>query len=310
MMKAHPVKRLDALFNRKNGWSGADGVYAYKYKDGYLFYFSDTILSHDKNGLRKDYELVHNSFAYVDASFKDASFYYDRPALISPSDDSFYWFMDATKEGDALFLFALKVKEGDEKSPFYLMGTDLLEIDLSDLNHLKAKRIASYPAGLIYGSALIKEEDAYYLFCYRDKSPKETLLAKTLSLSDPHFLFLQEDGPYLESSSKAKVISTFLPAESKIHHCNGRYYVAYSPNGISKEVRLTSFSELGETLKEGELIYLSPEANEVDITYNAKIQSDLCRDNQLIISYNVNSLDNKRVETTYLYRPHFLEVNL
>lgn len=303
--------KLDSFFDRKNGWSGADGVYAYKHRGGYLFYFSDTVLSNDEEGERVNFELVHNSFALTDSLFQKASFYYDRPALLSPIDHSeFYWLMDGVKEDGALYLFALRVSEGDERAPFYLKGTDLLKIDLSDLAHLKAKVIASFSAEVIYGSAIIKEKDAYYLFCYRDTQPKETILAKTLSLDDPHFLFYQEDGTYKESSFEAKAISTFLPAETKIHHYKDRYYIAYSPNGISKEIRLTSCSQLGETLLEGELVYMCPEANDTDITYNAKIQSELSFDNHFLISYHVNSLNSKRVETTYLYRPHFLEVIL
>ena len=303
--------KLDSFFDRKNGWSGADGVYAYKHRGGYLFYFSDTVLSNDEEGERVNFELVHNSFAFTDSLFQKASFYYDRPALLSPIDHSeFYWLMDGVKEDGTLYLFALRVSEGDERAPFYLKGTDLLKIDLSDLAHLKAKVIASFSAEVIYGSAIIKEKDAYYLFCYRDTQPKETILAKTLSLDDPHFLFYQEDGTYKESSFEAKAISTFLPAETKIHHYKDRYYIAYSPNGISKEIRLTSCSQLGETLLEGELVYMCPEANDTDITYNAKIQSELSFDNHFLISYHVNSLNSKRVETTYLYRPHFLEVIL
>lgn len=303
--------KLDSFFEKKNGWSGADGVYAYKHHGGYLFYFSDTVLSNDKDGKRVNFELIHNSFAFTDSLLQKASFYFDKPALLSPNDPSeFYWLMDGVKEDDTLYLCALRVSEGDKRAPFYLKGTDLLKIDLSDLTHLKAKVIASFSAEVIYGSAIIKEKDAYYLFCYRNKQPKETILAKTISLDDPRFLFLQKDGTYKESSSKAKVISTFLPAETKIHRYKDRYYIAYSPNGISKEIRLTSCSYLGETLLEGELVYMCPEANDTDITYNAKIQSELSSDNHFLLSYHVNSLDSKRVETTYLYRPHFLEVIL
>ena len=69
-------------------------------------------------------------------------------------------------------------------------------------------------------------------------------------------------------------------------------------------------TKLGEEIPPGECIYHCPEMKGEDIAYNAKIQPALSSPTRLVITYNVNSLSPKRVETTYLYRPHFLEVEL
>lgn len=304
------AKRLEALFDRKRGANGCDGVYAYKYKNGYIFYFSDTVTTRKDNDKLVDFSLTHNSFLFLKKDFSAYKAIIGDKAVISPieNDGSYYWLMDGCIEGDELYLFALKVTDG---APFSLLGSSLLRLALSnegDILHQEV--VASFPKEIIYGSAVIKEGDYYYAFCYTNEEKKKTLLARTSSLENPHFLFLQGDGSYGESTNEALILSSFLGAENKVYHHNGRYWIAYSPYGINKKIRLTSFKKLGEPIKEGKLIYECPEMGGEDIAYNAKIQPAFCSGDRLCISYHVNSLSKRRVEETYVYRPHFLEASI
>ncbi len=141
-------------------------------------------------------------------------------------------------------------------------------------------------------------------------SPKKTLIARTRSLESPSFSFLQEDGAWKEGKEGAKAVSELLGAENKVYRHDGRFYMAYSPGGISKEIRLTSFERIGDPIPKGRLIYECPEFAGEDIAYNAKIQPALSKRGKLIITYNVNSLNPERVKTTPIYHPHFLELTL
>lgn len=90
-MIAKPLPQWDELFYRKDGWSGADGIYAFAYHERLLFYFSDTILSHPgPNGQREGFRLAHNSFASMDINGENASFITRFPACIE-ADSGYYW---------------------------------------------------------------------------------------------------------------------------------------------------------------------------------------------------------------------------
>ncbi len=304
------AKRLEALFDRERGAHGYDGVYAYKYNDGYLFYFSDTVTTRKDNDKLVDFSLTHNSLLFLKNDFSSYKTIIGDKAVISPieNDGSYYWLMDGYLEGNELYLFALKVVDG---APFSLLGSSLLRLTLSneeDILHQEV--VASFPKEIIYGSAIIEEGDCYYVFCYTNEDNKKTFLARTTSLKKLHFLFLQEDGSYSETIDKAFILCSFLGAENKVYRYKNRYWIAYSPYGINKEIRLTSFEKLGEAIKEGKLIYECPEMSDEAIAYNAKIQPAFSSDGRLCISYHVNSLSERRVKETYIYRPHFLEVRI
>lgn len=301
---------LESLFDRKKGANGCDGIYAYSYKGGYLFYFSDTVTTKEKGEKLVDFSLSHNSFLFVDKAFSSKRVYLKENAVLSPEekDGSYYWLMDGHIEGEELYLFALRVIDG---SPFSLLGSSLLRLSLSPLGEVQEyKAIATFGKEVIYGSSLIKEGDYFYVFCYTNEERKKTLLARTPSLENPRFSFLKNNGRYEEGHENAFPLCSFLGAENKIHKYGNRYWVAYSPYGISKEIRLTSFSALGERIEEGKLVYECPEMAGEDIAYNAKIQPPFSKDGRFIVSYNVNSLKEERVKETYVYRPHFLEVRI
>lgn len=311
-MIAKPLPHWDELFYRKDGWSGADGIYAFVHHGRLLFYFSDTILSRPgPNNQRKGFRLAHNSFASMDLNGQNASFITHFPACIE-ADSGYYWLQDGLIKKEALYVYALRVEDSKTaRIPFLLKGTDLLKIQLPLKESPSFEVIDSrLDEDLYFGSALIRHGHYYYVFCYTGGARKRTILARTPSLDKPDYEFLQKDGRYSKNNHHPKVLCDFLPAESKIYFENNRYYIAYSPYGISQEVRLTSFTKLGEEIPPGECIYHCPEMKGEDITYNAKIQPALSSPARLVITYNVNSLSSKRVETTYLYRPHFLEVEL
>ncbi len=301
---------LDSLFSRENGAFGCDGVYAYSYNNGYLFYFSDTVTTKKKDGKLVDFKLCHNSFLFVDREFSSSIPYLKEGSILSPNDNdgSYYWLMDGYLEKNELYVFALIVKDG---SPFSLLRSDLLRVSLSPFGEvLRYERIASFPKEVIYGSALIKGGDYFYVFCYSNEAKKKTFLARSDSLENPRFSFLQKNGEYGADYENAFVLCDFLGAENKICKYGERYWMAYSPYGINKEIRLTSFLKLGDPIKEGKLIYECPEMKGEDICYNAKIQPAFSKGGNLIISYHTNSLNEARVKETYVYRPHFLEVEI
>ncbi len=301
---------LESLFDRKSGAHGCDGVYAYSYNGGYIFYFSDTVTTKEENGKLLDFSLSHNSFLFLESDFSSKRIYLKEKAILSPkeNDGSYYWLMDGYLSGDELYLFALRVIDA---SPFSILGSSLLRLSLLSLGEKnECELIASFDKKVIYGSALIKEGGYFYVFCYTNEAEKKTLLARTRSLENPNFSFLQNNGGYGNSHENAFVLCSFLGAENKIYKYRNRYWMAYSPFGISKEIRLTSFSALGERIKEGELVHECPEMKGEDICYNAKIQPSFSKGGDLLISYHANSLNEDRVKETHVYRPHFLEVRI
>ena len=173
MIKIKELTELNNKFYRFSGWSGADGIYSFKVADKVLLYFSDTFIGDSsKNGIRKDFKLINNSLAVIKNDTID--FYYNKNPISSSfaaSNNSYYWLEDGIVEGDKLTIFALKMKNDVLSSlPFEIEGIDIIRTSTTfkDSIEYTIQETNLYSNNIVWGISLIKENDYYYVFGYKN----------------------------------------------------------------------------------------------------------------------------------------------
>ena len=61
MIKGKKLYSINKKFKRYHGWSGADGIFTYKYNQKIIMYFSDTFVGESNTkGQRVSFKLINN----------------------------------------------------------------------------------------------------------------------------------------------------------------------------------------------------------------------------------------------------------
>lgn len=314
MIKIRELTELNNKFYRFSGWSGADGIYSFKVADKVLLYFSDTFIGDSsKNGIRKDFKLINNSLAVIKNDTID--FYYNKNPISSSfaaSNNSYYWLEDGIVEGDKLTIFALKMKNDVLSSlPFEIEGIDIIRTSTTfkDSIEYTIKETNLYSNNIVWGISLIKENDYYYVFGYKNiYNNKCLILSRTKDFIS--YEYLNEKGIFSSNIDSLLILKDHFEAESKIVKKGNFYYIAYTKDSISSEIFLIRTDSLLKPFTKEIKIYTCPEHQGNIITYNAKIQDALSSRDNFVISYNVNTLVNDEHQYLSIYRPRFIEISI
>ena len=131
---AVPAPNLDALFDRADGWNGADGAYSIALSPKQtLWLFSDTWVGKIRSGRRTDATIVNNTVGVQEGAGGRLTFTIARGpdgkpmALIVPADGrGWFWLQAGVADHGRLSLFLNQVEKTNDKSVFglYVYGTD------------------------------------------------------------------------------------------------------------------------------------------------------------------------------------------
>lgn len=314
-MKSYNLEKLDQLFLRYNGWSGADGVFSFKYENEILLYFSDTFIGNaTKDKIRLNYTLINNSLAIYNKN--GISFYYPNNPINSvflpDNKENYYWLQDGIIENNKLYILALLMKNDIFSNEiFQIEGIDLIQLDLPFNKKIsyQCKNIFSKTSSLILGTSILKKDNYYYLFSYlNDYNNKKLVLARTNSLHFNNIEYLNKNGLFSNNLNDLLVLKEFFSSEFKVVFKKGYFYIAYIKYSIGNKIYLIRTKDICKPFTEEILLYETSLHSGNIITYNAKIQEAFSNDKYLVISYNVNSLNNDDHKNLDIYRPHFFKV--
>src|SRR5215468_1196610 len=120
---AAPAPDLEALFQRADGWIGADGAYSVALSSKRtLWLFSDTWVGKVRDGRRTDATIVNNSVAVQEGSGGRAAFTIARgpdgkPAalFVPPDGHAWFWLQAGVADRGRLSLFLNQVEKTDDK---------------------------------------------------------------------------------------------------------------------------------------------------------------------------------------------------
>lgn len=314
MININELGDLNNKFYRFSGWTGADGIYSFKVDNKILFYFSDTFIGNsNKNGIRDDFTLINNSLAVMGNN--NIKFYYRKNPIASSftaTDNSYYWLEDGIVDCDKLTIFALRMKNNIFSSvPFEIEGIDIIKASTSFKDNIEytVQKTNLYSNNIVWGISIIKEDDYYYVFGYKNiYNNKCLVLSRTKDFKT--FQYLNEDGLFSNNDNSLLILKEHFEAESKIVKKGNYYYIAYTKDSISSEIYLIRTDSILKPFAKEIKIYTCPEHKDSIITYNAKIQEALSTDKTFVISYNVNTLINENHKYLSIYRPRFIEINI
>ncbi|MGL4943421.1 MAG: DUF4185 domain-containing protein [Thermoguttaceae bacterium] len=363
---AIPADDWSELFNRRNGWTGADGIFTAnldgtinsgiekRHSQKTFFVFSDTILGDvdPQTLVRRNVKMVNHSFAILDGSTPRQDrivFFYPedgvtpRLPIKPPSKDEWYWISECFVIGDQLHAFLLRMEkcEGGAAFGFRHLGVDRAtwKIDAKtgvDWESLRVTRddpfaphlaVFSHDHTVSFGTGVLENTDGFvYVYGYREgeKRPYDRALVALRFRPDEIDVptsWRYWTGSDWSASMRDAVgivpnVSTELsvtPIESG--PAKDKYALVYTPGTIGSKIAVrlgaTPVGPFGDEI----IVFDEEETKRLGgktFAYNAKAHPVLSKTGELVVSYNINSMDSEmRVfKEGGVYHPRFVSIPL
>jgi len=319
-------------------------------RDSILFIFSDTMIGEIKNNtMMPGATMIHNSVAILKGNAPDEKrmkFYWDKdtkgnpaPVFIphTPKTDTadYYWLGDGFVNRDAgndMYIFGYRVRNvSTDAFGFREVGNTLIKIPEGSRPPFKTATqrdtpffltdqqgdSGSFGAGIYVNTktAAAQHPDGY-IYVYGVKGQgKKLLVARVLPRDFEDFKkWTYWDGQtWVNDMYAAAEVTEGVSNELSVSDLpDGRYALVFQLNGMSTTVGMrigaTPAGPFGPVIK---LWDCKPDLlKKTFVVYNAKVHPGLSKPGELLISYNINSVEFiKDLEThPNLYRPRFIRV--
>ncbi len=329
----------DQLFQRTNGWIGADGNFTVALTNGLtLWLFSDTFIGEVHGGHRSHAIMIHNSAAWqqgIDPASARVEFFYSKAAdgnptsLISPADGrGYFWLFDGVMARGKLYLFLVQIESTPAGGAFGFrqIGTWLGEVSnpLAPPTEweIAQKKIPFESHGAnenySFGSAVLVTNGFVYIFGTRESkgTGKRMILARALETDSGNFSgwqFRSKDSWTTNAADMADLCNgmaseysiSWLPALQQ-------YVLVCTENGLSEKIMVRTAPEPWGLWSAATVVYRCPEAAQDKRTfcYSAKAHPMLAAaTDELIVTYAANSFEfSQLMDNAQLYWPRFVRV--
>jgi hypothetical protein len=331
--------QYDQLFQRTNGWTGADGDFAVSLTNGLtLWLFSDTFVGEVRDGQRTNATMVNNSAAWqhgVDPAQSHAEFFYGQSqdgkpaALITPDDgQGWFWLFDAVMARGKLFLFLGQIMRTDNQSVFGFRQTGVwlgeVANPLDPPTHwqVRQRRIPfahfRREETLSFGSAVLATNGFVYVYGTRERegAGKSMILARAPETALANFSsweFRAEHGWTTNTAGLANLCRG-LASEYSVSWFPARqdYVLICTKNGLSDQIVARTAPEPWGPWSAATVVWRCPEMawDRQNFCYAAKAHPLLAAGpDELIVTYAANSYELAHVvNDARLYWPRFVRV--
>ncbi|UCF90624.1 MAG: DUF4185 domain-containing protein [Desulfobacterales bacterium] len=334
-----PAPQYDALFQRKDGWTGADGAYSVPLSDEVtLWLFGDTWIGPIRDGRHVNARIVNNSIALLagqEPVRARISFFEGRTpdgrlaAFFEPADGrGWFWPYHGILTPEGLYIFLMQIDRAGV-SDFRVIGSWLGHVpnprDPPTQWRIRQTKIPwaqfTCSGDLFFGSALLKDGNFIYIYGSDEEiingfHRKYMILARVTEsrLGEFDQWRFYTNGQWRPDFTAASRLGGGLANEYSVslQPALGKYIAVYTEDGISGKIvaRLAPqpWGPWGAPLT----LHQCPEADwDPDyFCYAAKAHPAMAiRPNELIVSYVVNSMDFERMAAdARIYRPRFIRV--
>ncbi len=341
-IRVEPLPRYDALFDRQEGWTGADGAYSVALADDeILWLFGDTWYGEIREGRHVDAVIINNSIAIQRGRMPPGAsveFYTGltpagRPrAFVQPDDNrGWFWIYDGIRVGKGLYLFLVQLERTSDRMSFgfKIIGSQLGHVvnpgDSPDNWRLTRHRIPwgrfSATGDTLFGSSLLKENKIIYIFGTTEDVNGEIRRKSMILARVPETQLDQFDqwrfysgGEWTTDFNKSSRLCSDMANEFSVSYLAAleKYVVVYTAKGFSKQIVARFAPNPWGPWSEPEVLYECPEERwGADVfCYAAKGHPELSlTPDEIIVSYVASSLDFEEMAAdARLYRPRFLRV--
>jgi hypothetical protein len=333
---AEPYPALNALFERKEGWVGADGAHSVDLGAGRrLWLFSDTWVGQVCGGKRLDATIVNNSVGLQEGSGKASKvrFAFRRDAgskagaIFTPADGrGWFWLQAGAYVDKKLFVFLSQVEKGNQQGPFGFrqVGQSLGVVSNPDddptawrCEQRKLPCTVFRPEReLTFGTAVLRDDD--YLYVYgTDEDVKPTGPDRYLIVARAPLPRIRDftawrfyDGhDWSEDFRASKRMVSGMASEGSVSYLPDmkQYVLVYTDGGLSDRILARTAPAPVGPWSAPTVIYRCPEPGRDRklFCYGAKAHPTLAHGDELVVSYVANSFDLWQVAadaTVYLSR--------
>jgi hypothetical protein len=346
--KVEEAPEWSALFIRNDGWFGGDGIYTIPFNgvenkkaDSLLFIFSDSMIGNIINdSLQAGSRMIHNSIATMKG--KDIHFAWGQneqpvfePHTPLTEKNDYYWLGDGfvnQEQNNTLYIFGYRVRNvSAEAFGFREVGNTLIKVkagtpppftgyeqmDTPFFFTDSVGHIGSFGTGIYVNTAKAgaPAPDGYVYVYGVHGMDKQMVVARVKPAVFDHF----DQWRFWDGKDWNKDMNKVADVTSKVSNelslsplPDGRYALIFMEGGMSTSIAM----RIGASPKGpfGPVIRLwdcSKDAEEKTyVMYNAKAHPALSAPGELVISYNVNSVEfyNDLQKHPHLYRPRFIKL--
>jgi hypothetical protein len=342
VVKAEPDAALNAKFRQTDGWIGADGAFSVRISDKRtLWLFSDTWVGSVRDGKRKPETMVNNSVGVQEGNGPDAkvSFHVQKGdkgkpvAIFTPPDGKGWFWLFAGHFADSkLHVFLPRFEKTDAGGAFGFKAIDVWLGTVSNPDAEPAKWKVEYKKvpfaefaekrKVSFGTSVLTGGDHAYVYGYEQTPGKPFPTRKLLIARVPKdkladfdsWRFLSK-GEWRKDAKDATAGPDRLGAEFSVSYVPGlkKYALVTTEGGLSDKI-VGRFATAPEgPWSEPVLLYTCPEMKKDKkvFSYAGKAHPHLAGDNELVVSYAVNSFELAPViNNAELYWPTFVRVQL
>ena len=340
--EVYPAPEIDALFQQTNGWIGGDGAYSVALSSNRtLWLFSDTWTGTVRAGHRTKATMVNNTLAIQDGLGARAKMQFivrhdangNPIAFITPADKrGWFWLQAGVYTDKKLFLFLTQIEKTENPGVFGFrqMGQSI-GIVTNPLAPPLEWRIEQRPLPCAeftpehhqtFGAATLLDGGYVYIYgtdedVHSKKFARYLTVARvpTNHVADFSAWKYYADGQWDADYHKATRIIDDIATEYSVSFLPklGRYALVYTDHGLSPKIQVRTSRAPWGSWSEPVTVYhcLEMPRDKKLFSYAAKAHPAQSAENDLVISYVVNSYDVNQVLTdASLYWPRFVRVPL
>lgn len=342
VLSAEPLDRMNALFNRTEGWIGADGAHSVSLgPNRTLWLFCDTWVGRIRENKRFDATIVNNTVAVQEGPDANSSIRFTvrrgsdgRPqSLITPEDGrGWFWMQAGSVIDESLILFLTQVEKTDDPGVFGFRSVaqwiGVVPNPHDDPTEWRPRQlrlphtIFSPKRELTFGASILEQDDFLYVYGTdedvransRDRYLIVARVARSAVEDFTKWEFFHEGKWHSDLRESTRLVPdmasdcsvTYLPDRQQ-------YALVYTHGGLSKKILVRTAPDPWGPWSGPVTVYECPEMDwdRRIFCYNAKAHKSLSTNGELVVSYIANSFDFWHVAAdARLYWPRFVRVRL
>ncbi len=333
----------DQVFQRTSGWTGGDAVYAVDLPDDrILWIFADSWIGAIVDGKHAPgSKLINNAIAVHQRGEREKIRFFpdalpekgepkswivpDTEVVEAPKGKHWYWPADGAvgemPDGErrlVIFLWHMGRASEEDKGVwnFKSLGGAVAIIDnMSESPERWKVRQARVPEGITWGAEVHAEGKWFHVFGTRDVgNPRRNMVMARVPVAkvdDPKaWEFRTKDG-WSRKIEDATSIADGVPSEFSVSRHGSQWVLVQSELLLGGGIRVRTTEEFPFPPGQGRLVFRPGELKDDKdrFAYAAKAHPEVSGENDLLISYVVNSHDFwKMVGDAEIYRPRFIRV--
>ena len=338
VQSAAPAPEIDSLFQRTDGWIGADGAYSVSIAPAKsIWLFSDTWIGKVRDGRRTDATIVNNTIG-VQASPTERLSYTiaqgsdGKPgALFVPPDHrGWFWLQAGVSNKGRLSIFLNQVEKTDDKSVFGFrsVGLWLANVTITDQSpdrwHVEMTKLSNVEFTsnrlLTWGAAVLQVGDDLYVYGTDERIgngfPARSMVVARVPVASVEKISTWRyfrDGEWHDDFGQPTHVVEGMASEYSVTAYGKRFLAVYTENGLSPRILGRLADNPWGPWSAPTLLYQCPEMGRDKklFCYSAKAHPSLSAGRDVVISYVVNSFDFWQVaREANLYWPRFVRVTL